>query len=187
ANPDHVVKAVRERRTAPEWLRVDRLEVGMRMHLHPHRAKVVAPALVAVGAGHAEEGASALPELDGQQRVAAAEAALAGWLQAEGFVGQYETGTNRSLTIEFQVANGNESGRVAFAVISERWTEDIQILLNVLGIYSRRIRKSESRDDRRDLHEVQISIGSERARFAELIGFVSGTKQRKLLESLNLR
>ena len=28
------------------------------------------------------------------------EAALAGWLQGDGFVGQYETGTNRSLTIE---------------------------------------------------------------------------------------
>jgi ribonucleoside-diphosphate reductase alpha chain len=30
----------------------------------------------------------------------AAEAALAGWLQSDGFVGQYATGTNRSLTIE---------------------------------------------------------------------------------------
>jgi ribonucleotide reductase alpha subunit len=30
----------------------------------------------------------------------AAEAALAGWLQSDGFVGQYEGGTNRSLTIE---------------------------------------------------------------------------------------
>ena len=29
-----------------------------------------------------------------------AEAALAGWLQSDGFVGQYETGTNNSLTIE---------------------------------------------------------------------------------------
>ncbi|MBA9004353.1 vitamin B12-dependent ribonucleotide reductase [Thermomonospora cellulosilytica] len=29
-----------------------------------------------------------------------AEAALAGWLQSDGFVGQYEHGTNRSLTIE---------------------------------------------------------------------------------------
>ena len=29
-----------------------------------------------------------------------AEAALAGWLQSDGFVGQYESGTNRSLTIE---------------------------------------------------------------------------------------
>ncbi len=29
-----------------------------------------------------------------------AEASLAGWLQADGFVGRYETGTNRSLTVE---------------------------------------------------------------------------------------
>ncbi|GAA1218703.1 vitamin B12-dependent ribonucleotide reductase [Pseudonocardia alaniniphila] len=29
-----------------------------------------------------------------------AEASLAGWLQSDGFVGRYETGTNRSLTIE---------------------------------------------------------------------------------------
>ena len=40
--------------------------------------------------------------------VAVSEAALAGWLQADGFVGQYEHGTNRSLTIEFQVANDDE-------------------------------------------------------------------------------
>ncbi len=279
ATPDHVVKAVRERRTAPEWMRVDQLEVGMRMHLHPHRAKVPAPALVAVGAGLDESDGH--PELDAQQRVSVAEAALAGWLQADGFVGQYETGTNRSLTIEFQVANddeflwvmdnldvalphihrrvtdvethdeslncrrirlygevlrefvddwqlldrgtdirvpsqlwtasheeiaaylqsifqadgyvtvqrqgGNENGRVAFAVIGERWAEDVQLLLNVLGIYSRRLRKTESREDRHDLHEVQISIGSERARFAQLVGFVGEKKQRKLLESLGLR
>src|SRR5439155_12022921 len=74
---------------------------------------------------------------------------------------------------------GCESGRIAFAVIGERWTEDIQLLLNVLGIYSRRLRKAERREDRHDLHEVQISIGSERARFAELVGFVSAAKQQK--------
>ena len=52
ATPDHVVKAVRQRRGKPEWLRVDELEVGMRMHLHPHRARVAVPeeAAVAVGA-----------------------------------------------------------------------------------------------------------------------------------------
>jgi ribonucleoside-diphosphate reductase alpha chain len=280
ATPDHVVKAVHDRRTKPDWLRVDQLKVGMRMHLHPHRAKVAEPALVAVGGG--------LPEIDesstawdGQRRVAAAEAALAGWLQADGFVGQYESGTNQSLTIEFQVANddefawvienldlalphihrhvtevetqdkslrcrrirlygevlrefveewqlldrgedmrvpsrlwtasheeiaaylkstfqadgyvtvqrqnGYENARIAFAVIGERWAEDVQLLLNVLGVYSRRLRKPESRPDRHDLHEVQISIGSERARFAELVGFVSKKKQTKLLESLELR
>jgi ribonucleotide reductase alpha subunit len=37
-----------------------------------------------------------------------AESALAGWLQGDGFVGQYETGTNRSLTIEAMVVNGDE-------------------------------------------------------------------------------
>src|SRR5919106_1104743 len=37
ATADHVVRAVHERRTAPEWLRVDQLRPGMRLHLHPHR------------------------------------------------------------------------------------------------------------------------------------------------------
>src|SRR5437667_299199 len=280
ATPDHVVKAVAERRTQPQWLRVDELTPGMRLHLHPHRAKVRESALVLAGGGSNEDETSIF-SLDGQNRVAVAEAALAGWLQADGFVGQYEEGTNRSLTIEVQVATdeeyewvvenldlalphmhrhvrdvetqdeslscrrirlygeslrefvedwellprrtdirvpsrlwtashdeiaaylrsvfqadgfvtvqrseGSERGRIAFAVISEKWTEDVQLLLNVLGIYSRRIRKHEKRDNRLDLHEVQISIGSERARFAELIGFVGGTKQTKLLESLSLQ
>src|SRR6266704_884662 len=34
ATPDHVVKAVAERRTQPQWLRVDELKPGMRLHLH---------------------------------------------------------------------------------------------------------------------------------------------------------
>ena len=242
----------------------------MRMHLHPHRAKVGAPTLVAArprACGAADD----VPEPGEADPVAVAEAALAGWLQADGFVGQYEHGTNRSLTIEFQVAdddeclwvarqpatsrcrtctttcatsdaqdelaraagsastarccapsssagtcsraarrsacraqlftashdevvaylrsifqadgyvsvrrdNGYEKRRVGFAVIGERWTEDVQLLLNMLGIYSRRTHKAERRADRHDLHEVAIGIGSERARFAELVGFV-GARQ----------
>jgi ribonucleoside-diphosphate reductase alpha chain len=279
ATGDHVVKAVAERRTAPSWLRVDQLVPGMRMHLHPHRAKMRDTALVVAGAIDGDPVTSPHdPALEEEQRVAVAEAALAGWLQADGFVGQYD-GTNSSLTIEFQVAtdeeydwvienldialpdvhrhireadtketrvqrirlygeclrefveswgllargteirvpsrlwtatrdeiaaylrsvfqadgyvsvrrqHGYESGRIAFAVIGERWTEDIQLLLNTLGIYSRRISKSETRPNRHDLHEVEISIGSERARFAELIGFVSREKQTKLIDSLGLR
>src|SRR6266545_3748265 len=280
ATADHVVKTVRERRTEPEWLRVDQLQPGMRMHLHPHRAKVLSRVLVPVGGPQSDD---VLPVTITSEEgiVERAEAALAGWLQADGFVGQYERGTNRSLTIEFQVANedeygwvsqnlaialpdvhrhlsevkredgsvscrrirlygevlrdfverwelmargteirvpkrlwtashdeiaaylqsvfqadgyvsvrrenGNESGHVAVAVIGERWTEDLQLLLNVLGIYSRRIHKQEKRPDRHDLHEVAISSGSERARFAELVGFVGRDKQEKLLESLTLR
>jgi ribonucleoside-diphosphate reductase alpha chain len=279
ATADHVVKAVAERRTAPEWLRVDELRPGMRMHLHPHRAAVGAPTrALAGGFGLLELDDAPAPAAD---PVAVAEAALAGWLQADGFVGQYESGTNRSLTIEFQVADddeclwvldnlhvalpgahfhvrdvpaqderlavrrirlygevlrdfverwgllargteirvpqqlftasrdevvaylrsifqadgyvsvrrdaGCENARVGFAVIGERWTEDVQLLLNTIGIYSRRLRKAEKRPNRHDLHVVEISIASERARFAELIGFVGATKQAKLLDSLTLR
>ena len=61
------------------------------------------------------------------------------------------------------------SGRVAFAVISERWTEDIQMLLVRLGIYSRRLRKLDPRPDRCDLFEVQISIRSERSGRASIL------------------
>jgi ribonucleoside-diphosphate reductase alpha chain len=276
ATADHVVKAAAKRDGAPEWLRVDELKAGMRLHLHPHRAKVADPVRVGVGAGEVDASLELLNEAD---RVAVAEAALAGWLQADGFVGQYESGTNRSLTIEFQVAaddefdwviqnldivfpdahhkvreadtkntrvrrirlygevlreyverwdlldrgtamrvpsrlftsshdeiaaylrslfqadgyvsvrrdNGCESARVGFAVIGERWTEDVQLLLGTLGIYSRRTHKRETRPDRHDLHEVSIGIGSERARFAELVGFIGREKQHKLLESLGLR
>ncbi|MDQ3729067.1 MAG: ribonucleoside-diphosphate reductase, partial [Actinomycetota bacterium] len=281
ATPDHVVKAVAERRTEPRWLQVDQLQPGMRMHLHPHRAKVEEPALVtAGGVGQANIGIGP-SSLSSNRRLEQAGAALAGWLQADGFVGQYESGTNRSLTIEFQVANddeyawvienldialphvhrnvrevrsqdeslhvrrvrlygevlrefveewelldrgldirvperlwtascdeitaylrslfqadgyvtlrrerGQESGRVGFAVISERWTAEVQLLLNMLGIYSRRTHKAERRSDRHDLHELAVSIGSERARFAELVGFPGAEKQAKLLESLDLQ
>ncbi len=276
ATPDHVVKAVFERRTQPAWLRMDQLEVGMRMHLYPHRAKVSDPIRVAVGAQ--SEAGSLLEDLVEVDRVAVSEAALAGWLQADGFVGQY-AGTNRSLTIEFQVATDEEyewvmdhldvafphvhrkvreadtqhirvrrirlygevlrefveswgllargtdirvparlftashdeivaylrsifqadgyvavrrrdevqNARIGFSVIGEQWTEDVQLLLGILGIYSRRTRKAESREDRHDMHELSISIGSERARFSEMIGFISREKSDKLLDSLNLR
>ena len=274
ATPDHVVKAVAERRTSPAWVRMDQLEVGMRLHLHPHRAKVAEPARVVVAAATDE---SLIDEAAEVNRVAVAQAALAGWLQADGFVGRYE-GTNRSLTIEFQVASdaeydwvmghldaalagvhrevreadaehvrrrirlsgevvrefaeawgllargvdvrvperlftastdevaaylrsifqaggdvtvrrehGCESARIAFAVIGERWTEDVQLLLGTLGVYSRRSRERELRADHNDLHEVCVSIGSEPARFAELVGFLDPRRQRQLLESLGLR
>jgi ribonucleoside-diphosphate reductase alpha chain len=283
ATPDHVVKAAPSRRREAGWLRVDQLEVGMRMHLHPHRARMAER--VAVAAGMPETGLDDAPFATGDEtrNVAIAEAALAGWLQADGFVGQYEAGTNRSLTIEFLVMTpeehawvtshldtalpgvhrherrvetedasldgrrirlygeslrdfverwglltrgtamrvpaqlwtashdeicaylrsvfqadgyvtvqrdpqrGTERGRIGFGVIGERWTEDVQLLLNVIGIYSRRTRKADPRPDRHDTHEVHISIGSERARFAELIGFLSADKRATLAESLTLQ
>src|SRR6266516_4086738 len=107
ATPDHVVKAVAERRTQPQWLRVDELKPGMRLRFDDHRAKVRQNALVLAGVGSDGDEPSDFA-IDGQSSVAAAEAALAGWLQADGFAGQYDEGTNRSLTIEFQVANDDE-------------------------------------------------------------------------------
>src|SRR5512133_3346414 len=65
-------------------------------------ANVAQPALVPMGGGGTDAG----PE--SADTVAVAEAALAGWLQADGFVGQRQHGTNRSLTVEFQVANDDD-------------------------------------------------------------------------------
>jgi ribonucleoside-diphosphate reductase alpha chain len=276
ATPDHVVKALAEGGRTPRWVRVDQLKLGMRMHLHPHRARVEAPALVPAGDGASFADGIPQSEVDS---VEVSEAALAGWLQADGFVGQYRHGSNRSLTIEFQVASddeyewvtshldgvfpdvhrkvreadtkevrvrrirlygevlrefverwgllargvdirvpsrlwtashdeissylqsvfqadgyvsirrfdGYENARVALAVIGERWTEDLQLLLMVIGIYSRRLRKHDPRPNRHDLYELVIGIGSERGRFAELVGFPSREKSNKLLRSLTLR
>jgi ribonucleoside-diphosphate reductase alpha chain len=46
ATADHVVKAVSAPSGAPQWLRVDQLRLGMRMHLHPHGGIVRQPELV---------------------------------------------------------------------------------------------------------------------------------------------
>jgi ribonucleoside-diphosphate reductase alpha chain len=47
-----------------------------------------------------------------------AEAALAGWLQSDGFVGQYKSGTNRSLTIEAMTVTDAELAWVTSALDS---------------------------------------------------------------------
>ncbi|MFH1199468.1 MAG: LAGLIDADG family homing endonuclease [Candidatus Micrarchaeota archaeon] len=87
ATADHVVCAHGIRRTQTlEWKRVDGLKPGMHMRIYPRSAAVTAPA--------------------SPQQVS--EAALAGWLQADGFVGQYSHGTNQSLTAEFITVNDEE-------------------------------------------------------------------------------
>ena len=88
ATGDHLVCAHATRRTRRiEWRRVDQLTPGMVMRVYAHTPKTVtAPA----------------------ESKAVAEAALAGWLQADGFVGQYEHGTNQSLTIELMTVDDQE-------------------------------------------------------------------------------
>ncbi|OLS24553.1 MAG: Vitamin B12-dependent ribonucleotide reductase [Candidatus Heimdallarchaeota archaeon LC_2] len=86
---DHLVCVHSERRTKRlEWKRVDQLEIGEYMRVYTKKAKTFTPPC--------------------EDRKFVSEAALAGWLQADGFVGQYETGTNKSLTLEFIVINEDE-------------------------------------------------------------------------------
>ena len=73
------------------------------------------------------------------------------------------------------------------STISEGWMHDMQVLLYGLGIYSRVLKKKEKRTDRLDLHELIIGYGSEKAKFAKLIGFISFEKQVKLLTIRSLR
>jgi ribonucleotide reductase alpha subunit len=279
ATGDHVVFAAAERRTAGSWLRVDQLQPGMRLHLYPHRASsddLVRGLALELEHRREEGGGIATLTRPATGTSEVSEAALAGWLQADGFVGQCQTGGNTALTIEFMTVTEEEhdwvqqhvqaifpdvhqhvrtfqtadaslvgrrirlygealrpfveawgllarrhemrvpsrlwtasneavaaylrsvfqadgyitvqdgSSRVAVAVIGERWTEDLQVLLLRLGIYSRRLRKAESRADRSDLHEVQISMRSERTRFAQRIGFLSADKSARLAASLDL-
>src|SRR6266704_987645 len=282
ATGDHVVFATSKRRSGGAWLRIDQLQPGMRLHLYPHRASnddVVGRLAHALDSSElqreAHGGVATLTRTATETREAA-EAALAGWLQADGLVGQYGNGTNTSLTIEFMTVNEDEydwvqrqlqvvfpdvyqhvrtfetadqgmvgrrirldgevlrpfveawglmarqhdlrvpgrlwtasnevvaaylrsvfqadgyvtvqggSSRVAVGVVSEAWTEDLQVLLLRLGIYSRRLRRGEARANRSDLHEIQINMRSERVAFSERIGFISENKAARLAASLDL-
>jgi len=283
ATGDHQVRALHERRTTPQWFRVDELKTGMRLHLYPHREiseRQINSSLFSGTNSYSEIGGQTLtrtisPVGVGTSSLEISEAALAGWLQADGFVGQYHTGTNNSLTIEFIAVTeeerqwienhlnvvfpnvhrkvritktkagtpitrvrlygeilrsfvdtyellarrdairvpailwrsspavigayvrsvfqsegfvriNNTSIHVAIDTISEGWMHDIQLLLYGLGIYSRIRHKKEPRVNRMDLYEVDISVGSERRKFADRIGFISASKQAKLLRSLEV-
>ncbi len=284
ATGDHLVKAAPERRTRSQWVRVDQLQTGMRLQLHPHREILdrFPESFSEVSSGNRESVAAeggvitraAFPTAVAS-RVAESEAALAGWLQADGFVGQYRTGTNRSLTIECIVMTDEEerwvtshldvvfpsahrkvrvtktaagtpvtrirlygehlrpfveayglqrrredirvpavlwqsspavitaylrsvfqgegfvmiqgrSVHLAVDTISREWMHDLQLLLYGLGIYSRIRRKNDTRDNRHALYELDISMGSERRKFAERIGFLSRGKQDRLRAALTL-
>jgi ribonucleoside-diphosphate reductase alpha chain len=93
ATADHLVLAAHERKCRRSWVQVGDLQVGMRLIQRTDTAIADAPT-------------------DEQLE---AEAALAGWLQADGFVGQYDHGTNRSLTIEAMTINDDERSFVASA------------------------------------------------------------------------
>jgi ribonucleoside-diphosphate reductase alpha chain len=72
------------------------------------------------------------------------EAALAGWLQSDGFVGRYEHGTNRSLTLEVMTVNDDELDWVVTAL--DRLFPDAH----------RHEREVETRDDALDRRRTRL-------------------------------
>ena len=119
---DHLVKAVYERRTKSDWFRADQLKNGMRLHLYPHRSISDNVGVSDYGynfqfatvTGFASQTFKDLTVIkhDIASQIKISEAALAGWLQADGFVGKYDHGTNRSLTLEFLTVNEDEKNWV---------------------------------------------------------------------------
>jgi ribonucleoside-diphosphate reductase alpha chain len=85
ATADHLVWVLDERRTTGHWLKVEQLIPGQRMQLST---------------------VTSVSKTSDETEVS--ECALAGWLQGDGFVGQYTEGTNRSLTLEFMTIDEDE-------------------------------------------------------------------------------
>jgi ribonucleoside-diphosphate reductase alpha chain len=86
ATAEHLVLARSTKKSAPTWKRVDELSASDRLCQRVDT--------------------TILNNTGDAMRVA--ESALAGWLQGDGFVGQYDSGTNRSLTIESMAINREE-------------------------------------------------------------------------------
>jgi ribonucleoside-diphosphate reductase alpha chain len=114
ATADHLVLASETRKTKGEWIEVGQLRAGMKMHLHPHKGVVVDEPITKALTKRLLD----MLVIDNKNQqiyetdVTPDEAALAGWLQGDGFVGQYQNNTNRSLIIEFQTANDFEFNHV---------------------------------------------------------------------------
>jgi ribonucleotide reductase alpha subunit len=89
ATADHLVLACRGHKCRRQWVEVSQLEPGMRLIQRTDTT------VNAEGDAQAES-----------------EAALAGWLQGDGFVGQYAHGTNRSLTVEAMTIDADERAYV---------------------------------------------------------------------------
>jgi ribonucleoside-diphosphate reductase alpha chain len=250
ATPDHLVYATDERGRPGEWRRVDELTPGQRLLLSTRT--------------------SVRGESDDEET---AEAALVGWLQGDGFVGQDATGTNTSLTVEFMTIDddefrhvmerveqvfagvhvkvravetqdstldvrrirlygeklrpfvekygllqagddlsvpaairtigrqaqsaylqalfqadgtvrlhrkGTRSADVVLSTSSAPLAAGVQALLLNQGIYARIDRGVDKRENRRTPYHVRIGYAEARTRFADLIGFVSEEKRRKL-------
>ena len=121
ATADHLIYATDERRADGQWLRVDQLEPGLRLRL------------------------STVTSVSKRSDAATiAECAMAGWLQGDGFVGQYSEGTNRSLTVELMTVNDDEHDHV------------LQLIDTVFPGVHFKVRPVESRDPDLTIRRIRL-------------------------------
>ena len=144
ATPDHLVQVRAQRRANAEWKRVDELKPGDRL-LHSTVTRVT--------------------DISSDQ--VTDEAALAGWLQGDGFVGQYDHGTNRSLTMEFITINDDE-----FQHIMER-------VERVFPRHHVKVRAVESKDQALDIRRIRL-YGEELRPFVEKYALMRGNEELKV-------
>ncbi|HUB59562.1 MAG TPA: LAGLIDADG family homing endonuclease, partial [Puia sp.] len=83
-------------------------------------------------------------------------------------------------TVRIRTENGRNSGDIVLTTISEDLAHGVQLLLLSMGIYSNVSLVKESREDRHHSYQVTIAYLSERLKYEELIGFVSGEKKAKM-------
>ncbi|MGP0032214.1 MAG: LAGLIDADG family homing endonuclease [Acidimicrobiales bacterium] len=129
-----------------------------------------------------------------------AEAALAGWLQSDGYgvdltvpdalfeaplpvVAAY---LRSIFQAEGDVMVGERSAYIGLDMISEGVVRGAQSLLARFGIFSRVRFKADRRPDRKGCWSLSIRTLGDRITFADEIGFNDPSKEAKLLESLEL-
>jgi ribonucleoside-diphosphate reductase alpha chain len=144
ATPDHLVQVRTKRRALVEWKRVDEVNPGDRL-LHSTVTRVT----------------------DFSTDTGTDEAALAGWLQGDGFVGQYDQGTNRSLTLEFITINDDE-----FQHVMER-------VERVFPRHHIKVRAVESKDQTLDIRRIRL-YGEELRPFVEKFDLLRGNDELKV-------
>lgn len=104
-----------------EWLEVGKLSPGMRLVQRTNTHILAGP----------------------EDKTLLSEAAICGWLQGDGFVGQYETGTNRSLTVEFMTAD------------DEEYEYLMPHLQRVFPDFAHQVRNVETQSDSLDLRRIR--------------------------------
>jgi ribonucleoside-diphosphate reductase alpha chain len=93
---------------------------------------------------------------------------LRAWFQADGYC----------------TINSSGSIEVGISIISPKIIEGIQLLLQRLGIFSRRRTKQDHRPNHKTMHYLSIHVHSECEKFHELIGFVGEKKRKKLANAI---